>query len=100
MQEKGVQLLQELTDGIGAGDFASAENIPDKYTYAHLWALFRYVDVLDGGRTLYGQIFDLVIQSGKLAVQGKARKGEKIKFAGISASRSVAREKCHIFRLS
>ena len=98
LQEKCVQLIQELTDGIDAGDFASAETIPDKYTYAHLWALFRYADVLDGGRALYEQIFDLVIRRGKLAVQEKARKGEKIKvaFLAISAAEWPAEE---VYRL-
>ena len=98
LQEKGVQLIQELTEGIDVGDFASAEIIPDKYTYAHLWALYRYADVLDGGRALYEQIFDLVIRHGKSAVREKARKGEKIKvaFLAISAAEWPAEE---VYRL-
>lgn len=98
LQEKSAQLLQELMDGIDAGDFANVETIPDKYSYAHLWALFRYVDVLDGGRELYEQMYDLAIWCGKSAVQEKVRKGERIKvaFLAISAAEWPAEE---VYRL-
>lgn len=98
LQEKCAQLLQELTKGFEVGDFSNVENIPSKYTYAHLWALLEYADALDGGRALYEQIYDLVIRHGKMAVQKKIRNGEKIKvaFLAISAAEWPAEE---VYRL-
>lgn len=98
LQEKCAKLLQELTEGIDAGDFADARTIPDKYTFAHLWALFQYTDALDGGREVYEQIFDLAVLHGKWAVQEKISKGERVKvaFLTISAAEWPAEE---VYRL-
>lgn len=72
-----MQLIQELMNGMDAGDFADVETIPDKYTYAHLWALFQYAEALDGGRDLYEYIFDLAVRHGKMSVQKKSVKAKK-----------------------
>lgn len=98
LQEKCIQLIQELMNGVDAGDFANVETIPDKYTFAHLWALYQYTDALDGGRDLYEYIFDLAVQHGKSAVQEKIRKNEKVKvaFLAISAAEWQAEE---VYRL-
>lgn len=98
LQEKCIQLVHELMNGIGAGDFANVEAIPDKYSFAHLWALFQFTDALDGGRDLYEHIFDLAVQHGKSAVQEKIRKNEKVKvaFLAISAAEWQAEE---VYRL-
>ena len=39
-ENKYVQLLEEVLDGIDKGDFADAYNIPSKYRYEHMLALF------------------------------------------------------------
>ena len=86
IREKCTKLLEELVDGINAGDFTDAEAIPNQYTYAHLWALFQFVDVLDGGRQLYEQLYDLVVQCGKSAIRDKIQRGEKVRVAFLAIS--------------
>lgn len=98
-QQRCTQLIQELFQGIDAGDFANAESIPDRYTYAHLWALFLLADQLDGGKVLYEQLYDLAIQRGKLEIQHKIREGSKIKvaFLAISAAEWPTEEVYRLF---
>ncbi len=86
IQEKYTKLLNELFDGIDAGDFSNAESIPDRYTYAHLYTLFQFTDVLDGGQRLYEQIYDLAMHRGKSAIQEKIQQKEKIKIAFLAIS--------------
>lgn len=87
-KERYIHLFQELISGIDNGDFVNVENIPDKYTYAHLCALFYLAEELDDGKVLYEQIYDLAMEHGKMAVQKKIRNGEKIKVAFLAVSAS------------
>lgn len=86
VKERSIQLVNELINGIDAGDFDCIENIPDKYTYEHLWGLFMLSDILDDGRALYEQIYDLFIEHGKYRVKQKLQAGEKIKVAFLAIS--------------
>ena len=63
-------------------------NIPEKYTYKYLQALFMLADYLDGGRKLYELIYDFAIKYGIENIHRKSAAGEKIKivFVAISAA--------------
>ena len=87
LRELCINLLNELMDGVDQGDF-SGENIPEKYTYGHLYAIFRLLDELDGGKALYEQIYDLAMERGEAKIRRKCARGEKviIAFLVISAA--------------
>ena len=53
---------EELIGGIGRGEFNDPEQIPERYTYAHLLSVFEGADLLEGGRELYRQIYGIVTQ--------------------------------------
>lgn len=80
-----IKLLSELIDGIDRGDF-SGENIPKKYTYGHLYAIFQLLDELDGGRELYEQIYDLAIKCSTAEIRRICAKGERVKIAFLVIS--------------
>lgn len=85
-QERYIMLLNELLDGIDAGDFDDIGKIPEKYTYEHLMALFVTSDMLDNGRTLYEQLYTISMAHGKHMLQRKIQNGEKIKIAFLAIS--------------
>lgn len=92
--ERYTQLLGELMEGIDRGDFDQVGQIPPKYTYEYLEALFYFAEALDGGLDFYRQMYELVRQAGETAVREKAARGEKIKvtFLAISAAEWPADE--------
>ncbi len=84
--QRYAQLLEELLDGIDHGDFNSTESVPDKYNFAHLEAIFYYADQLDGGRTLFRQLFDIICSIGRNAIQKKINQGDRIKVTFLTFS--------------
>lgn len=98
LQEKCTQLLEELFDGIDAGDFSDARTIPQKYKYSHLWALLNFADVLDDGIRLYGQLYTLAMEHGKAMLREKLWRGQKVRvaFLAVSAAEWPAEE---VYRL-
>ncbi len=93
-EEYNIQLLNELIDGIDAGDFNVGTGISDKYRYEHLAALFTMAPYLDGGEQLYNQIYDIVMQQAVTGVKNRIKAGEKLKiyFLVISAAEWSAGE--------
>ncbi len=87
LQEKYALYVEDLFQGVDAGDFSGGE-IPAKYTFEYLAALFMYADQLDGGRAFYKQLYQYVTQKAIIKVQEKISRGEKIKitFLAISAA--------------
>ncbi len=85
-ENKYVKLLEEVLNGVDAGEFSGANYLPEKYTYEHLLALFRLVPYLDGGATLYKQIYELTIRNAKRYIATKHKYGEKIKVAFLTIS--------------
>lgn len=88
IQEWAAPIVEELFDGIDKGDFADVRNIPVKYTYKHLIALFYLSDYIDGGKEFYREIFRFAIECGKQKVRERLNNGQKIKvvFQAISAA--------------
>lgn len=80
--------VEELFEGIDAGDFNQVGKIPDRYTWLHLHSLLRLADELDNGQELYRQIYDIAIAHGCSCVRRKAQDGEKVRvvFLAISAA--------------
>lgn len=80
--------IEELFQGIDAGDFNQAGEIPDRYTWLHLYSLLRLSDELDDGQELYRQIYEAAIAHGQSCVKRKAQDGEKVRvvFLAISAA--------------
>lgn len=80
--------VEELFQGIDAGDFNQVGKIPDRYTWLHLYSLLRLADELDNGGELYRQIYDIAIAHGHSCVRQKVHNGEKIRivFLAISAA--------------
>ena len=93
-EEYNIQLLNELLDGIDAGDFGVGVEISDKYRYEHLAALLTMAPYLDGGEQLYNQIYDIVMQQVVTGVKNKIEAGKKLKiyFLVISAAEWSAEE--------
>lgn len=85
VKEQYAILLNEIIEGIDQGDF-SGEMIPEKYTYQHLYALFMFLDLLDGGKELYEQIYDLAVKCGMENIRRKSDVDEKIKIVFIAIS--------------
>lgn len=87
-------LVEELLNGIDAGDFDNIERIPERYTYLHLYALMKLADELDDGRELYRQLLDLAVAHGRSRIARKIQSGEKIRitFLAISAAEWPAGE--------
>lgn len=81
-----IKLVEELIDGADAGDFNDASNIPAKYKYEHLQALFMLHKVLDGGEELYKSFYHIAIKCGENHVKEKSRKGEVIQVAFLTYS--------------
>lgn len=81
-----IKLVEELIDGADAGDFNDAPNIPAKYKYEHLQALFMLHKVLDGGEDLYKSFYHIAIKCGENHVKEKSRKGEVIQVAFLTYS--------------
>ena len=75
-----IKLVEELIDGADAGDFNDVSNIPAKYKYEHLQALFMLHKVLDGGEDLYKSFYHIAIKCGENHVKEKSRKGEAYVF--------------------
>ena len=94
MREKCARLVEDLFNGIDAGDFASIEKIPEQYTYLHLYALMKLANELDNGRELYENLFNLAVECGRYYIGTKMQKGEKVKvcFLAISAAEWPASE--------
>lgn len=86
VQDRAIQLVDELISGIDAGDFQDVVNIPEKYTYEYLWALFFLSDTLEDAKSLYEQVYDFTIQHGKAHIREKMEKGEKVKVAFLTIS--------------
>lgn len=85
VREQYVYLLNELMDGIERGEF-SGENIPEKYIYGHLYAIFQLLDELKGGEKLYEQIYNLAVKCGTTEIRRKCAGGEKVKIAFLVIS--------------
>lgn len=85
-ENKCVKLLEELLNGVDAGDFSGMNYLPDKYRYEHLLALFRLSAYLDGGVILYRQIYELIIENAKKYIADKHRRGERIRVAFLTIS--------------
>ncbi|MCH5259952.1 MAG: CDP-glycerol glycerophosphotransferase family protein [Lachnospiraceae bacterium] len=85
LKEQCINLLNDLMDGIEQGDF-SKESIPEKYTYAYLYAVFNLLDELKGADRLYEQVFDLAVKCGTAEISRKCARGEKIKIAFLVIS--------------
>ena len=83
--EQYINFLNELMDGIDKGEF-TGDSIPKKYTYGHLYAIFRLLDVLDGGEKLYEHVYDLAMKAGAAEIKRKCDRGEKIKIAFLVMS--------------
>lgn len=87
MLEKRYQkTVEELLDGIDAGDFADLKKIPSKYKYKHLSALLYYTNVISNGKQYYQKIYDLIMAHGKYHISEKIRNHETIKIAFLSIS--------------
>jgi len=88
IQEWAAPIVEELFDGIDSGVFSDSSRIPDKYTYKHLIALFYLADYVEGGKSLYREIFNFSINYGRHKLKEKLSKGEKIRivFMAISAA--------------
>lgn len=78
--------VEELLSGIDAGDFNQAGEIPDCYTYLHLYSLIELADELDQGGELYRQIFEIAMAHGCRCIRQKVHNGEKIKVAFLTIS--------------
>lgn len=78
--------VEELFQGIDAGDFNQAGEIPDRYTWLYLYSLLRLSGELDNGRELYRQIYDVAIAHGRSCVRRKVHNGEKIRVAFLAIS--------------
>ena len=81
-----VQLIQDLFDGIDNGDFNNFGETSDKYTFKYLKAIWDLQTVLDGGKELYKQIYEIAIKCGIRHVQQKYKTGRKIKVAFLTIS--------------
>lgn len=84
-KEQCINLLNDLMDGIEQGDF-SKESIPQKYAYAHIYAVFNLLDELKGADKLYEQVYDLAMESNAAEIRRKCARGEKIKIAFLVIS--------------
>lgn len=85
LREQYIFLLNELMDGVEQGDF-SGDIIPEKYRYAHLFAVFMLLDEFNGARKLYEQIYDLAVKCSTAEIKRKCAGGEKIKIAFLVIS--------------
>ena len=89
IDEKYSQALGELFDGIDNGDFNDVTAIPEKYKFSHLVALFHFAPHLDGGTTLFEQLYDMAIANGKAHIKEKIKNKEKINVAFSLYSASI-----------
>ncbi|MCI9123155.1 MAG: hypothetical protein HFH35_03595 [Eubacterium sp.] len=84
--ERYAQLLEELLNGIDAGEFQNTDSLPAWYTYAHLSALLRFAGQVDGGKELYERIYDQTVAYGEQCIRNKRKNGEKMKVAFLVIS--------------
>lgn len=85
LQEE-LRLIQNLFDGIDAGDFNDVTSIPNKYTFRYLKSIWDLQTALDGGSDLYKQIYDIAMKCGICHVKQKYAEGKKIKIAFLVIS--------------
>ncbi|WP_026517138.1 hypothetical protein [Butyrivibrio sp. MC2021] len=71
------KLVDELCNGIDNGDLQRDE-IPDKYRWEHMEALFQLSHTMNGGQEMYEKIYDMVISSAERRLKKKAINGKKI----------------------
>lgn len=81
-----VQLLQELLDAIDAGEFSKDGEIPAKYTFKYLKAIWNLQAALDGGEKFYRQIYEIAIKCGISCIQQKLKKKKKVNVAFLTIS--------------
>lgn len=92
------KLVEELCNGIDNGDLLR-EEIPDRYRWEHMEALFQLSHTMDGGREMYERIYDIVISSAERRLRKKAINGEKINvlFQSYSAAQWPAADVYNTF---
>lgn len=86
LREGYARLVEELFNGIDAGNFSHLGKIPERYTFLHLYALMKLADELEDGRELYGQLLDLAAAHGKRCIAKKIQNGEKVRIAFLPIS--------------
>ncbi len=93
-EERYINLINELIEGIDSGDFSGDMLGVSKYRFEHLEALFMMLPYLDGGEQLYDQIYDAIVKYSTARIKNKVQVGEKIKiyFIVISAAEWSADE--------
>ncbi len=91
-------LVDELCDGIDNGDLLK-EEIPDKYRWEHMEALFNLSHTTDGGQEMFQKIYEMVISSAERRIRRKAEKNMKINvlFQCYSAAQWPADDIYHSF---
>lgn len=85
-QEELQKKLNELLEGVVAGDFNQLDQTAPKYTYGHLIALFYVLDKMSNGKILFNQIYDSIMSYATNYIKEKSQSGEKIKIAFMTIS--------------
>ncbi len=79
-------LAIELVEGVDNNDFENPDDIPMKYTWAHMAAFYENINSFVYGPEKYKTLYALFLQAGVSRVKRKVLAGEKIEVVFISYS--------------
>ena len=80
-----IRYATELLDAVDNG-WLNDDTKVDRFTYAHLVAMFLATSNMDNGAKLYGYCYDAAIRCGERHIKEKLSAGEKIKVAFLPIS--------------
>ena len=78
-------LSEELLDGIENGDFDDVTRIPEKYSYAHLQAMYYRQMILENGASIYNSLYTIIMRGAEYHIKETA-KIRKLRIAFLSYS--------------
>ena len=80
-----IRYATELLDAVDNG-WVNDDTKVDRFTYAHLVAMFLATSNMDNGAKLYSYCYDAAIRCGERHIKEKLSAGEKIKVAFLPIS--------------